>query len=169
MKTVSLNTILDLLDYYGQICDEEVETGNQLLITIETLLPFEGLDEIKDWNETTDVGTYEEFIECTYDVLWNAALRDYRLFTEMLKGAKFGEWSIEGKRFTSISVMRWDNEMGISVATIYTDFPFIGYNHCDEWIFQGCSFKDFVEDTISDLNRKMKQVARRLGKEMPND
>lgn len=169
MKSLKLNTILNLLDYYWEICDEDVEAGNRLICTIEDLLPFNGYDEVKDWALTTECGTGEEWLEMTYDVLWNAAIRDYYIIRDMLKGAKFSEWSVEAQRFQTSSVIHWDNDVLKPVATITVNAPFIGFENTEEGVWQGSEFRDFIEDTIMMLRAKIKQIAKRLDREVKNE
>lgn len=163
MKTVKLSTIIDLLNYYEQICDEDVEISTHILCTIESLIPFESEEAHVEWMDKVEFGY--NLIPDTYDYLWNAALRDYHLLTDMLKGAEFGEWSIDAIGFRTSSTVRWDNDAKKPVATILIDAPFIGYDHIDEWVWQGVRFDDFIEDTTADLTRKIKQIANKLGKE----
>lgn len=169
MKTVKLNTILDLLNHYEEICDEDVDAGNRLICTIEDLLPFNGYDEVKDWALATECGTGDEWLEKTYDVLWNAACRDYYIIRDMLKGAEFSEWSIDALRFQTSSTIRWDNDALKPVATILVIAPFIGFEIIDEWVWQGVRFNDFIDDTLIMLRGKIKQIAKRLGKEFTNE
>lgn len=169
MKTVKMNTILDLLDYYWEICDEDVDAGNRLICTLEDLLPFGCERDHDEWLDITSSGTADQFIDVTYNVLWEAALRDYRFIRSAFSHAEFTEWNVDFPRMQTVSTIRWDNDAKKPVATILVNCPFIGYDHIDEWVFQGCSFEDFNDDVIQDLTRKMKQIARRLGKEFNND
>ena len=174
MKTVSLNTILDLLAYYGEVFEENVEVGNRLIETIDDLLPFYTKGEHDKWLDITASGTYEQFIDATYDVLWNAAMRDVdRIRDYLLFDLKWGctdscdkeRWQISCK--TRFGDLYPDNTISVFMD-VEINAPFLGCEFRENSILEG-ELRDTKDDVNVMLNAKLKQIARRLGKEVRNN
>lgn len=169
MKTVKMNTILDLLDYYWEICDEDVDAGNRLVCTIDDLLPFQGKWQRDHWHLVTETGTGDGFINATYDVLWDAACEDYDYIIEYLdSNIKWGFDRVWSSSRWTMTTYAYINDEGYPRMRFTVYAPFIGYEYKEDGIMDG-EIPSLLQDVKSALKVKMRQIARRLGKEFNDD